>query len=248
MCNTPVTFTVSVDTTDRLAGGSRDSCSVTLDKMIKPISVQLVEATVPLTWYTFKSGNQVIPFQENALAATVATITAGNYSPAALAIEIAARLTAASPNVRTYTGAYNSTTDTMTFTVSAGTFAFLWATSGTDTCYLNLGWTSSSTTQAATQSNPWALKLSDNYVYMRCSPFSTINGASNPNDAGYFAKITLPVNSGAISFHTEGEYEECTVASTVPTNRFDVSISGYKGKSLVMRSDWSFTLRITGYV
>lgn len=234
---------VNVDSRDRLPGGTKDSFSVNLAPPVRGRRITLVEAIIPATWYTFKAGNQTIPFQENVGGATSVQITPGNYTPAALATHIAGLLTTYSPNGRTYAGTYVASTDTMTFTPSAGTFAFLWATSS-DRVWENLGYTSSSTSQAASQSNPNALSMCTDYVLVFIQPYTTLNQSSSATEGGFNAKIQITGNSGDIVFYNEGMYEQSWDHGGSGLTKLTVTITDKMGISLAMRSDWSFTLRV----
>lgn len=236
-------YEVAVKSSD-LIYGTLDGFSVNLSRCIKPDYVSVVSAEIPASFYVITTGNNEIPFQENIGVAATATLTSGNYTPSTLAAEIATQMSAVSPNVRAYTVTYSAITDVITISVNLGTFALLWASS-TQKLWRNLGYTSSSTTQAASQTNPRGLQLSYNYVFLNIAQFSTANVSSGPTAAGFLAKVPLGVNSYGVAMYNEGQMEQSSRVSPTPISKLDVSIAGDSDGiiTLGMRNDWSFTLR-----
>lgn len=116
------------------------------------------------TLYTFDTSNNKIYFQENAGIAATATITPGVYDITTLPAQIKTQMEAVSPNVRTYTITYSSSTMKFTIAVSAGTFQFLFGTNTTSSAAQRLGWstykiTATDDTKAASLTSPYLIDL-----------------------------------------------------------------------------------------
>lgn len=171
-------------------------------------------ADVPNTAYQIRSPHNTLTVTENVGAPFTITITPGNYNVTTFITEFQTQMNAGSPNLRTYTMTYNSTTGKFTITTSAGTFLLNFSTSDIFYRYLGGAYDSGgvgvdTTTSASWTSvnvinlNPW------NYYYIKSDVIASsiitpdslgINASSNSNanpaDINLIAKYTVHENFG----------------------------------------------------
>jgi hypothetical protein len=111
--NNPVV--VNFNSKDRISGTNSNFNSVPIDLGQNQFdTVCLIQASIPKSFYNVPSGYNTFTLRENATSVTV-TITPGSYTRINLQSTLATLLTAASPNLLTYTVLYPASTSPDTF-------------------------------------------------------------------------------------------------------------------------------------
>lgn len=128
---------ITVSSYDRTYGTS-GTFRVNFSDTIRNLKeLKLEHACIPYSWYDI-NGYSILTFEEQAGGGVVnVALTQGNYDQASLAVEVAAKLTASSPNGYTYAATYNAVNGKYTISTSAN-FKILWTTMYTTSKYNNL--------------------------------------------------------------------------------------------------------------
>lgn len=114
-----------VSSSNRSFGNSNDFLiSVDISRYpIPPKYAKVTSATVPYSWYNVDSTNNNFYLTEIPSPSQLVTILPGNYTGTTLALALQSALNLASPNLKTYTVSYDSTTLKFTITVNVPTFS-----------------------------------------------------------------------------------------------------------------------------
>lgn len=132
---------------------------------------RIVSVQIPFKFYPVNSTNNLIYFMEGASPAT-ATIPIGNYSASTLATAIVTAMNLVSPSLSTYTVTYNNTTDAFTFTISAGTFRFMFGTNSLNSASSIIGFTGDGTLLSTQVSNIAPILSGYPAIYLRSNTLS----------------------------------------------------------------------------
>ena len=244
-----------IDSRDRVSG-TADEFVVKFNRTINANRVELVGCNIPCNFYQIDMGRQKLYFTEAGQIGggppllTEVILTPGTYSIAQLCIEIAAQMTAVSQNGYTYTVAYNSVTDSFTF--SRGASVYNWqlnwgvgAAAG-DYLYQRLGFAAVDTAYAATHTSTTGPALGPPaYVAIDIAQVGGNTLSTDNRLSGAFAFIPLAGNYYSVTLYNEGMFivEGC--------NQFDynlselrIRLSDWRKQSLNMRGDWTMLLRI----
>ena len=111
---------INFNSKDRVSGSNSNFNSIPIDLGNNQFdTVCLIQASIPKSFYNVPSGYNTFTLQENAASVTI-TITPGSYTRINLQSSLATLLTAASPNLLTYTVSYPASTapDTFHYTFS----------------------------------------------------------------------------------------------------------------------------------
>lgn len=130
---------------DYRTSGSHQDFTYKLDDVGLFEYVSVLQVSIPKTFYNVQSDQNTITLTENIGASATVTFTAGSYSYKNFASILATKLTAASPNGRTYTVTIPTTepvTGKYIITVSTGTFTITFPI--TSYMYKHLGFESAS--------------------------------------------------------------------------------------------------------
>ncbi len=117
---------LDIPTTDYITPGLTTDFWVNLESPIicqdnEHLIMALDSLSVPMVFYNIDETTNKFIFIENSVSAGVLTIPVGNYSMKSLASTLETLLTGASPSGKTYTVAYGSFKNTLTFTVAPST-------------------------------------------------------------------------------------------------------------------------------
>lgn len=109
-------------------------------------SVRVLSLTLPISFYNISSRNNIVYFSVGATP-YVATLTEGNYDASTMAVELKARMDAASGSV--FTVVPSTATGKFTVSVAAGTFRFTFGTNTSSSAGPSLGFTLDGTLAAS---------------------------------------------------------------------------------------------------
>lgn len=156
---------IRINSEDRFSGTSYNF-DVHVSRELENTKGRLLvkKIVIPRTWYEIDNTNNRIDFIENVGIEANATITIGHYNANTLATEIGTQMTAVSPNARTYTCTYNSTTRKFSIVVSAGTTSLLFLTGAyTSTSARKvMGFTKSDTSSSLTNTSDQIIDINSN--------------------------------------------------------------------------------------
>jgi len=117
---------VFVNSFNRLSGGSTNF-SINVTQQLRPNneydSVVVSSGSCPKSWYSINEYNYQFTLTEGKSSVTV-SIPQQSYTAQSLATQLTTTLTAASPNLYTYTVTINANTAKFTYTVSSGNSSF----------------------------------------------------------------------------------------------------------------------------
>lgn len=200
--------------------------------------LRLVSASIPITYYSVNSTNNVIYFNENIGANATANITAGSYTTTSLATVIGTVMTAASPNGRTYTVTYSNTLNAFTITVSAGTFRFSFGTNVTNSAFRVLGFNNTDGVLALTQTSPNQPQLNlTSVICLRSAELagrlikSNVSNQINDNVL-YIMPVTVALGDLLTYYNQDSDYYEIDMKNC---NKFDIMLTDLSGNILDIR-------------
>lgn len=181
-------------------------------KLTNVAALKIIQAEIPFTYYTINSLNNTFTLTESGGGgdATV-TIPVGTYTISSLQTALNTALTAASPNTRTYTSTYSTSTQKLTITVSSGTFTLTFVGYSP---YLALGMSTGANASTGTSlvSPNIPLVTGPNYVYVNSDTLGSLVDTYVPQRGVNFAtglkgpqiaKIPMDCNFGGISFYND---------------------------------------------
>lgn len=127
---------------------------------------RITKVSIPNTWYPVSASmaDNTIYFKENSGSLATAIIPDGFYTIDTLITQVQTIMNAASPNSRTYTITYNTTTNNFTITGSTGTFHFMFGSNTINSAYQVLGFNQVDTSLAASLISPNQPQLSPQNV------------------------------------------------------------------------------------
>jgi hypothetical protein len=169
-------------------------------------AISLDQISIPVEYYSFRTGTNTIIFTDSGGSGKTATITPGNYNSTTITTIIDTVLTAVSTD--TYTVTHNDATNKLTITSSNSAFII----EGTGTANKLLGWTTSSTSAAAAQTAPNVIRLyGEQYLYLKSNSLtsgSISRPISNGNQREYFAKIPIDeVYGGVVNWKNNNNHK-----------------------------------------
>ncbi len=195
-------FYIFLDSSDKVNGTVSDFSVNFSSFNFQPgteCSVSLDQFTMYNLQYPVNATTNSIVFQENSVAVSAtATLTIGNYSGNQIATEIASKMTTASLNAYTYTGAYNSNTGKLTITADAAhTFKLI-------TINAIYGY-ASGTAFANSAIGSYPLNMSGvNYIDVLLQGLSSNNMSSSKNSSSIIKRIPVDCIWGElISFNSQ---------------------------------------------
>ncbi len=136
---------IYIDSDYRISG-THENFKYKLNEVGNYDYVSVLQVSIPKTFYNVQSGQNTLTLTENIGASVTVTFTPGSYSYRNFATILASKLTAASPNGRTYTVTIPTSepvTGKYTITVSTGSFTIAFPV--TSYMYKHLGFESAST-------------------------------------------------------------------------------------------------------
>ncbi len=177
-----------VNSRDRTSNSTSSSDFVVqlpYDPHVKAAS--LLSAYIP-EFYNVTTSNNVIDFVEDVGPVAAVVILPGAYSVATLMAAVGAAMTAGSPNARTYTATFDTTSNFVTLSISAGSFNVL-PVSGAfaSTSLLPLLGFPADTTLAASQTATIFLDIArPNYLLLHINEFGVFVDSTSVTDRGTF--------------------------------------------------------------
>lgn len=218
-------YLLTINSFDRISG-TCDNYRIQFANTIKGIkNLRLESCAIPMSWPAFDGTTVYFPLSEDGVTITKVYYPLGWPDPTTFASTTAALLTAASPNLYTYTVAYDA--DTLGFTItSTGNFSFLWKTDYDNNVVANAelnymyaptGFNTSSSnphgidndlSMALTHTSSGAANLRFNYLYVQLDPEIPNTGITSESDTIAFI-LPIQANYGERAFYDSfGNYPQ----------------------------------------
>ncbi len=168
--------------------------------------MKVIEAEIPFSYYVINNENNQFTLAEPATATV--TIPVGNYSSTTLPTVLGSAMTAVSPGARTYTVTYNTTSQKLLITASAGTFSI----SVNSQLQLILGMAPINASSGTTLVAPNVAQITGpNYLYLNSDTlgpsFQTYLPSTAPNfspsKGPQLARIPVNTNPGDIIYYND---------------------------------------------
>lgn len=210
--------------------------------------ITLLQAIIPNTLYTFRNDQFVVnnnfDFIDSTGLPVTAVITPGSYTITSFITEFTAALTAVSPDI--YTITYNPSTLRLTITSSSALFQILGLTGtnfGHNILYY-IGFNNVDTAAGLVQLAPNPINIgSPKEVFIKIGNFQ----AQIHNTVSKFTamwQISLSVPFGEILFYEQlNTHESGIMVDQRSMNQLDIQMVDENGDTLILDSDWSFTVR-----
>lgn len=195
-------------------GGDSNRPLFTFTPPIKSVvGFKVVSATIPYSYLVINSTNNTFTLTESATNSTV-TIAPGNYTGVAIAAELASKLTLAS-TAYTYSVAYSSSTNLLTFTnTSSATFSFTFTAGETCPAYW-IGF-DQNTTISSTSSiivSPNTCQIGGTQYVLLCSDIGSrvqnsivLNGSTVSLKPPVIAKLPIDVDRWGVVAYEPGSH------------------------------------------
>ncbi len=187
-------------------------------------AIKVLQAEIPFSYSVVNETNNTFSLAENLPVNSTLTVTLpiGNYTSTTLATTLASSLNASSPNAKTYTVVFSSTTNKFTITTTdadpAFRFSLLFGTSantGQDNPRFVLGFPGGESTADATftLTAPFSAQISGpNYVYLNSDSLGQMSNTMLPTGALNLGKgsngpqmtrIPITCNPGGVTFYND---------------------------------------------
>lgn len=234
---------VSIDSRDRLTGGSLDSFKVDLSESVTGSRVRLVDCIIPMSMYTVETGRDTFTLTEGVTSVTVQLRT-GMYTGTTLAAELAYQLNLASPTPLTYTVTYNN--DYFLFSLPPGWTSFTFPNNMlADVLGFNRGSTVTAMTNSLRSPKTPHINPPD-YLFVTINELPS-TGVSSGEEGYYTFKVTTVGNKYSVTELKLGDFPlgKTNVGNPFTLTRVAVSAKAYGNEIVKLRSDWSLTLEIS---
>ena len=218
-------YLLTINSFDRI-NGTPDNYRIQFSNTIKGIkNLRLESCAIPMSWPAFDGTTVYFPLSEDGVTITKVYYPLGWPDTTTFASTTAALLTAASPNLYTYTVTYDA--DTLGFTItSTGNFSFLWKTdydnnvvanAALNYMYAPTGFNTSSSnphgidsdlSMALSQTSTGAANIRFNYLYVQLDPEIPNTGITSESDTIAFI-VPIHANYGDRAFYDSfGNYPQ----------------------------------------
>lgn len=237
--------------TNSFINGSKSFFRVNLQSPIiakdsERLLVSLYSASIPMSFYSLDSFENVVSFSEGPYSASF-TMTPGNYTMKQVAAMVQANMTLLSPNHFTYTCTYNVNTSKLTISCNDSLVVKSLNLDVANSAYTALGFSSGKYYFSSTITSQNVTSLHDKYsLFVRTS----LNSTSAYNTDGSFSNILerIPiVTNGSVLFYEQPASLHKTLLDVKFINAFEVALTYDDGRlvdlqglpfELTIRFDW----------
>lgn len=205
----------------------------------RAVSVRLDKISIPFTWYSINSHNNVFVFTESGTTYTI-TIAPGNYTAVSLASAIKS-LIAATAAVLTYDVSFDDNTGK--FTISAGGNFIINGGSTAFTAHVPTGF-ATTTIAASSHTSDNVVILTTRCVYVRSNKLG--GQYFQGNQSNIVARVPVDVSRYEVLNYRNKELSYESPQSSI--SRFDLYITDESGNVLDLNgASFDFSLNIPGW-
>lgn len=240
---------ISVRSQDRISG-DRDSFSVALPENIQFKHVALVDAEIPLSWYTIGARNQFTLGEWDNVTIKWASIYLRQgviTDLETLRVELKAALDSQSPHGTTYTVTYDRYTDK--FTITGAGMRNIWLQFDDSNIADIMGFQRGvqyTGNDSPTITSLYSPMLAPQDLYLYIPELPTKGMMARKTGGAYTFKLALNGQRYYITDYLGYQHQQ-NVNNQQPLtiNKMSVSLKDGDGAAVSMRSDWSFTLKFS---
>jgi len=218
-------------------GGTFSKFNYSFEGLSDVSKIKVLGVNMKLSNYVINTNNNLITFDEGG-ADLIATLTVGNYSEALLAAEIATQMTTAGG---TYICTVNQNTLKYTITETTPT-NFTLQTSSNNFPYIELGFTNTDKTGAATYTSDYVINLSPCDIYW-------INFNSIPSKTVIGGRGNIPLmlagdSFDCVLFSENGTYEIILNTTDFTLDTANIDVTDFYGRPAILNAHWGMLLEI----